>query len=721
MSETDPHKPVVRPENNLVGKVLNNNYRIDRLIGAGGMGEVYEGEHLFTGNRVAIKAVLQSLSHDEKVLGLFKREARILFKLTDEAIARYLDSFHEPVVDRYCLVMDFIDGVPLSELMVRGRQLTEPEARRLMRRIAVALERAHRLEIVHRDLSPDNIMLRGGDVDQAVLIDFGIARSATMTEGTLHGQFAGKFKYVSPEQLGHFGGEVGPRTDIYGLGLLIAAGLRGKALDMGASIVEAVNARRAIPLLDGVPPGLAPLLAHMLEPDPVNRPLDMGAVVRMLDEPRLVPPIYAPWSGMTESGGEDRTVIVTPMTMAGPAISQPPGTVQSAVLQTGGFLPAAQTGGLQTGGLASGVSGLGGQTGAPPAASVPPGTGYPPPGTMAPPTTGYPPPGTMAGQTTGYPPPGTGAFTGLPKTEAPLEAPPRKGRGGLWAGVAVLLLAAAGGGGWAYLNGMVPGLAPPKSAQGEDIAAPVKTASATAQTPKPEGAAQTPATQTPAEPKPAAPKPVVLPPPDTATREGLLAAYRPEVPCSFATRITAGGDSGKIAVLADAPGKLAGVGQAYGSVYGTAPKVLDRRVTAQQCPVLDLMRGLQGRKADAPVITLDAEVVPSGGSVIGRIANLGGRTLWLFLVSGTGAVYDLTDRIEQQPDGSLLLGVGLKSDTAKPEPQLIVALASPSPLVSVGTAAPGASAADLMAAVKAEIASRKLEVGAQVAFLVLNP
>ena len=322
-----------KPENSLLGRVLNNNYRIDRLIGAGGMGEVYEGEHLFTGNRVAIKVVLQSLSHDEKVLGLFKREARILFKLTDEAIARYLDSFHEPALDRYCLVMDFIDGVPLSEMMTRIRPLMPEEALRLMRRLAVALDRAHRLEIVHRDLSPDNVMLRGGEVDQAVLIDFGIARSAAMTEGTLHGQFAGKFKYVSPEQLGHFGGEVGPRTDVYGLALLIAAGLRGKALDMGGSIVEAVNARREIPVLEGVPPHLRPILAHMLEPDPANRPAGMGAVVRMLDQPATLPPRYLAWGAQGgaqagQPGAADRTVIAMPMpggVMPGGPASAPPG------------------------------------------------------------------------------------------------------------------------------------------------------------------------------------------------------------------------------------------------------------------------------------------------------------------------------------------------------------------------------------------------------------
>ncbi|SOC10589.1 serine/threonine-protein kinase [Rhodobacter sp. JA431] len=693
---SEEQKKAVRPENNLVGKVLNNNYRIDRLIGAGGMGEVYEGEHLFTGNRVAIKAVLQSLSHDEKVLSLFKREARILFKLTDEAIARYLDSFHEPVVDRYCLVMDFIDGVPLSDRIKLGEVLTEAEARRLMRRVAVALDRAHKLEIVHRDLSPDNIMLRGGNVDQAVLIDFGIARSATMTEGTLHGQFAGKFKYVSPEQLGHFGGEVGPRTDIYGLALLIAAALRGKPLDMGSSIVEAVNARRAIPALDGVPPGLAPLLAHMLEPDPVNRPADMGAVVRLLDEPRLIPGVYGQWGGAMD-GGDDRTVIATPMQMTGAGSSLPPGTLQTAGLQTGGM----QTGASQMPGTA---------------------TSYPPPGSMTPASMA---PASMApGQMVTGATTGGGTFTGLPKTEPVPEAPPaRKKGGGLAIVLGLLVLAGAGGAGWLYMQGKlpIPGLPKPPQITEETTPAPEPQPVETTEATPPESVTPPAVDPDPAPERPQQANAPALGPPNAATREGFLAAYRVEEPCSFATRITSGGNSGKIAVFADALGKLPAISQAYAGTFGAAPTVLEQQVTTAQCPVLELMRGLQGRKADAPLVTLDADVVPSGGSVIGRIANLQGRTLWLFLVSGTGAVFDLTDRIERQPDGSALLAIGLKSDSDKPEPQLIVALASPRALVTAGTAAPGVPAASLIPAVAAEITTRKLEVGAQAAFLTLTP
>lgn len=681
-----------KPENTLLGRVLNNNYRIDRLIGAGGMGEVYEGEHLFTGNRVAIKVVLQSLSHDEKVLGLFKREARILFKLTDEAIARYLDSFHEPALDRYCLVMDYIDGVPLSEMMSRIRPLMPEEALRLMRRLAVALDRAHRLEIVHRDLSPDNVMLRGGEVDQAVLIDFGIARSAAMTEGTLHGQFAGKFKYVSPEQLGHFGGEVGPRTDVYGLALLIAAGLRGKALDMGGSIVEAVNARREIPVLEGVPPHLRPLLAHMLEPDPAHRPAGMGAVVRMLDQPANLPPQYLAWAAQGgaqggQPGAADRTVIAMPMPGgvaprpdtrpdAAPH-SAPPGMESSGFDEPITVLPD----------LAPPFSGLGqpSQTYAPQTFA---------PQTYAPlthasasqPPASQPP---VSAVPLGSQPP-LGGFTGLPlpPVSEPVAAQRRSPAVMLAAGAAVLALLGAGG--WLATR-------PPAPEEGAEVV------------------------EAAADPAPAGPAETGLAAPDTATREGFLAAHGAEVACSYATRVAAGGNAGKIEVMADKVGALPGVAAAYAGAFGATPSVLERQIAAPQCAALDLLRGLQGRAAEAPLLTLDTDSLTSGGSVIGRVSNVRGRTLWLFLVSASGAVFDLTGRLEPQADGSFLLAVGMQSASGKAEPQVIMALAAPDPLVSAATAAQGAPAASLLPAVLAEIASRKLEVGAQAAFLTLVP
>src|SRR5690606_14325178 len=123
------------------------------------------------------------------------------------------------------------------------------------------------------------------------LIDFGIARSTELGDG-LAGRFAGKFKYIAPEQLGHWGGEIGPRADVYGLALLIAAAARGKPLEMGDSVVSASAARQAIPDLTGVSHRLFPLLQHMLEPDPQRRPRDMAEVLRIMDDPVLLPAQY---------------------------------------------------------------------------------------------------------------------------------------------------------------------------------------------------------------------------------------------------------------------------------------------------------------------------------------------------------------------------------------------------------------------------------------------
>ena len=275
----------------LPGSLINNNYRIQELISVGGMGEVYRAENVFTGDPVAVKVILANLASSEDVLDMFRREARVLVQLRDEAIVRYHNFVLDPDLERYCLIMEFVPGQHLGDRITAAPRLSDAEVITLTRRLARGLARAHARGVTHRDLSPDNVILRDGRLDEAVLIDFGIARSTELGDG-LEGRFAGKFKYIAPEQLGHWQGEIGPRTDIYGLGLLIAAVLRGAPLDMGDSVVSASAARQAIPDLDGISHRLFPLLQHMLEPDPAARPADMGLVRRMLDDPTLIPSRY---------------------------------------------------------------------------------------------------------------------------------------------------------------------------------------------------------------------------------------------------------------------------------------------------------------------------------------------------------------------------------------------------------------------------------------------
>lgn len=275
-----------------IGTLVNNNYEIREVLKSGGMGEVYRGVEIGTGDPVAIKAILPELAEDEKAGLLFKREARTLRQLADDAIVRYYNYVHDRDLDRYFLVMEFLEGIPLSDHMQTHGALPVPQVFTLLKRLSKGLAKAHAQDVIHRDLSPDNVMLAGGDVAEARLIDFGIAKSNVVKEGTMHGQFAGKFKYVAPEQLGHHGGLITPSTDVYGLALLASAASMGQALDMGGSIVEAVKAREQIPDLSGVPEPLRPILSHMLEPDPVHRPASMDVVQQMLENPNLIPAKY---------------------------------------------------------------------------------------------------------------------------------------------------------------------------------------------------------------------------------------------------------------------------------------------------------------------------------------------------------------------------------------------------------------------------------------------
>ena len=146
-----------------------------------------------------------------------------------------------------------------------------------MRRVASGLQAAHERGIIHRDVSPDNIIVPLGDVARAKIIDFGIARSTQFGDKTIIGSgFAGKDNYVSPEQVGLYGNEVTAKSDIYSLGLLLFYALTGQKLDMGGSQFQLVEKRRRVPDLGGVDMRIRPLLERMLQPDPANRPATHG-------------------------------------------------------------------------------------------------------------------------------------------------------------------------------------------------------------------------------------------------------------------------------------------------------------------------------------------------------------------------------------------------------------------------------------------------------------
>ncbi|MCI4683543.1 serine/threonine-protein kinase [Candidatus Rhodoblastus alkanivorans] len=257
------------------GLQLNGIYEIDEPLAAGGMGEVYRGHAIQTGDAVAIKLIREDLASDEDALAMFRREASALHSIHHEAIVRYFVFSVDPALKRPYLAMEFVEGEALSDILRRGRLPLEAILA-LKARVASGLESAHRRGVVHRDISPDNIIVPDGDFARARIIDFGIARSARSRDATVIGSgFAGKQNYVSPEQLGLFGGEVTARSDIYSLGLVLAYASCGRPLDMKGSQLELIEKRRDIPDLSCADAELRPLLERMLQPDPAMRPTSM--------------------------------------------------------------------------------------------------------------------------------------------------------------------------------------------------------------------------------------------------------------------------------------------------------------------------------------------------------------------------------------------------------------------------------------------------------------
>jgi serine/threonine protein kinase len=278
MTSSATHNDVLRTQLS-PGTRLNGIYEIDCAIGFGGMGEIYKGHVVETGDPVAIKVLLPEFSENAAALTLFRKEASALHHIQNDSVVRYYVFTVEPVLRRPYLAMEFVDGRTLTDMLNDG-PLSFEAVRTLLRRLASGLQSAHENGIIHRDISPDNIIIPNNDVAQAKIIDFGIAR--TTQHGTVIGSgFAGKYNYVSPEQLGLFGGNVTAKSDIYSLGLVIVEALTGKPLDMGGSQVEIIEKRRKLPDLGAIDMRLRPLLERMLQPDPDRRPVSMGDVAAL--------------------------------------------------------------------------------------------------------------------------------------------------------------------------------------------------------------------------------------------------------------------------------------------------------------------------------------------------------------------------------------------------------------------------------------------------------
>jgi serine/threonine protein kinase len=198
------------------GDVLDNRYRLTGPIATGGMGEVWRAVDVSLGRMVAVKLLRPKLLADPEFDARFQAEARTMAALTHPHVVNVYDYGHAPPTSGGApyLVMSYVHGVPLSQRIAEAGRLSVAETGSVLIQAAAALHAAHRSRIVHCDVKPANLLVAsdGG----LTLVDFGVARPATVTTGRTGRTVIGTALYMAPEQV--TGRPVSPATDIYALG-----------------------------------------------------------------------------------------------------------------------------------------------------------------------------------------------------------------------------------------------------------------------------------------------------------------------------------------------------------------------------------------------------------------------------------------------------------------------------------------------------------------------
>ena len=213
-----------------VGSVLDGRYRIDSVLGKGGMGRVYKGEHTGIGKAVAIKVLHAKLGGSREATQRFQREALASGRLDHPNIVGVSD-FGVLEDGSLFLVMEALEGETLGKRLEREKRIPWPEAVQIISSVLAALRHAHAKNVVHRDIKPDNIFLANKDGDRVVkILDFGIAKlvagDANDPASTRAGLTVGTPAYLSPEQA--VGGEIKPATDLYSLSIVFFEMLTGR-------------------------------------------------------------------------------------------------------------------------------------------------------------------------------------------------------------------------------------------------------------------------------------------------------------------------------------------------------------------------------------------------------------------------------------------------------------------------------------------------------------
>ena len=261
-------------------------YKISRKLGRGGMGTVYEGVNLETGEPAAVKLLSAALAHEPDFRHRFQAEIETLRKLNHPNIVR-LFGFGEQE-EHLFYAMELVPGSSLEEELGRGRSFAWREVTRIGVDMARALRHAHDRGVIHRDIKPGNLLLTADG--QVKLSDFGIARLFGGSQHTTAGSVLGTAEFMSPEQAE--GRPVGPRSDLYSLGGVLYVLLARRPLFRGGSLPEILHKQRfeqPAPLGElapDVPVELQQIITQLLEKDPERRIPNAAVLLRRLEAMR---------------------------------------------------------------------------------------------------------------------------------------------------------------------------------------------------------------------------------------------------------------------------------------------------------------------------------------------------------------------------------------------------------------------------------------------------
>ena len=272
----------------LIGRTLDSKYLINSRLGAGGMGTVYGGTRLHIGDAVAIKILHRDTISDIQAAERFRREAQATSRLKHPNAVSIYD-FGITGDSLAYIVMELVEGKSLRRIIKRQGQLSPHAVDEILGQICDALDEAHRSNMIHRDIKPDNIIVNTSPSGLRVkVLDFGIAKlhniSSGMIDLTATGSVMGTPQYMSPEQC--MDEELDGRSDVYSLGIVLYEALTGRVpfTSTTATAVAVAQVNQKAPPLRSINPSISPLLEavvmHALEKKREARPQTAGALAQ---------------------------------------------------------------------------------------------------------------------------------------------------------------------------------------------------------------------------------------------------------------------------------------------------------------------------------------------------------------------------------------------------------------------------------------------------------